>query len=70
MQVIKNYILGNSIVLLDDDAGLEGQGHDIRHTGLVLRHARGVCQKWCYATQVRDILVCVCNETDKVQPLL
>ncbi len=52
-------LLGNSIVILDDDVGSQEHGKEVRYTGLVLKYPGDVCGRRCCATQVEDLSLCL-----------
>ncbi len=62
-------LLGNSIVILDDNVGSQEGGEEVRYAGLVLRQPGGVCGRRCYATQVEDLSLCLKRDTEKLEPL-
>ncbi len=62
-------LLGNSIVILDDDVGSQECGEEVRYPGLVLWYPGDMCGRRCYATLVEDLSLCLKRDAEKLKPL-
>ncbi len=62
-------LLGNSIVIADDDVGTKDWSEDARYAGLVLGYPGNICGKRCYTTQIQGLTICLKRDSKKSEPL-
>ncbi len=64
-------LLGNSIIILDDEVGTQDKSEDIRCiAGLILWYPEDICSRRCYITQVEDLALCLRRDSKKLEPIM